>query len=109
MVNGVLVSVVIDHSRRGLGLGTILMNKIEEYAANIGCSYMYLWTSDAVNFYKKIDYLESDSTSIDNPALKNVNIQKFENLLQRRVASDSGGNSSSGNTSNFPSVWLRKR
>ena len=43
--------VVIDSLTRGQGLGTYLMQLLQEEAKRLGYHYVYLWTSTAISFY----------------------------------------------------------
>lgn len=56
----VVEDVVVDESRRGSGVGTALMDRIESYAREHNCSYIMLITDTdrigAHKFYKELGY-----------------------------------------------------
>jgi len=108
---GIVTSVVIAPKYRGKGHGLRLMLQVEKVAAEqFNYSYLYLWTSDAVDFYKKLGYRSSDTASIDSPALRSLSEssrQGLQEVLLRRLSLDSS--SPSPTTSTLPTVWLRKR
>ena len=120
--NVIALSVYINPIYRGQGHGKILMNKVEDLALSLGFSYLYLWTDDAVMFYKKCGYHNCESLSIDAPVFnrkQELNISKFELLLQKRLQSTHISNdlpstttsstTAPTSTASAPFVWLRKR
>ncbi|XP_078492024.1 N-alpha-acetyltransferase 80 [Ciona intestinalis] len=54
-----LTSVIIQPSKRGLGLGKLLMSLTEQYALNMGYTTVCLSTEDKLEFYIKCGYVES--------------------------------------------------
>ena len=122
--NAIALSVYINPIYRGQGYGKMLINKVEMIALNLGFSYLYLWTDDAVMFYKKCGYHNCESLSIDAPVFnrkQELNISKFEMLLQKRLQSTHITNdiptsttpttapTTSTASASSPFVWLRKR
>ena len=76
-----ITSVVVDHSRRGRGLGRQLLAKAEEVVAAMGFGYMYLWTHDAQPFLHSaggtlvgsITFIMLATTSAGAPRKSSVN------------------------------------
>ena len=56
----VVAGLVVDKAFRGRGIGRVLMRHAEEWANELGCSMVRLWTSStrkaAHDFYKAIGY-----------------------------------------------------
>lgn len=58
-------TVVIDKSLRGIGLGSYLMKKAEEYCeSTLRLERIYLSTKDQVSFYSKLGYCMCEPVSI---------------------------------------------
>ena len=79
--------VVIDSLTRGQGLGTYLMQLLEEEAKRLGYHYVYLWTSTAILFYEKLGYKECHRVSLKRACLKALDgsqVEGLEALLLRK-------------------------
>jgi N-acetylglutamate synthase-like GNAT family acetyltransferase len=53
----VLRSVVVDESGRGLGVGRGLCDRLEQHARDAGATDIYLFTGDALEFWKRRGYV----------------------------------------------------
>ena len=57
---GVVTELVVSKKVRSSGIGTLLMNKIEEYFKSIGCEYIsievFAYNKMGINFYEKHGY-----------------------------------------------------
>lgn len=51
-----LASVVVEPDRRGKGLGTALIRRIEDEAKRLGVKTLYLWTEDADTLYVRLGW-----------------------------------------------------
>jgi N-acetylglutamate synthase-like GNAT family acetyltransferase len=51
-----LASVIVSKRARGQGIGTMLVNKAVELAAELGIKTLYLHTENARKFYEKTDW-----------------------------------------------------
>lgn len=61
--DALLRSVVTDPSVRGEGYGTSLVDALEERAAALGATELYLLTTTAATFFGDLDYREVDRES----------------------------------------------
>jgi len=54
-----LTDLWVEESYRRQGLGTRLLNMIEQKASDVGMEHIYLWTSGFINplFYEKLGYI----------------------------------------------------
>lgn len=109
---GIVTSVVIHPSHRGKGYGTLLMKLLEDVAiSKYNYCYLYLWTSDAADFYKKIGYSPSDTASIESPALNLITEEgkkDINDILMRRLSRTSPTSIGMQGASSTL-IWLRKR
>lgn len=88
---GVLTSVVVDAEMRGQGIGAIMMQSIEQEAIKLSYYQLYLWTYDAVDFYRKLGYCVSEqrramstmSTTLESITPAKMN--SLESLLARKL------------------------
>jgi len=48
-----LAAVYVDESRRNLGIGSMLVQSIEELAKDLGIDKLYLFTPDKCSFYRR--------------------------------------------------------
>ena len=48
-----LAAVFVDESKRNLGIGSMLVQRIEELARSLGIDKLYLFTPDKCSFYKR--------------------------------------------------------
>lgn len=55
---GVIRSVVVDEPARGLGLGAALADRLESDARALGATDIYLFTADALEFWRRRGYTE---------------------------------------------------
>jgi amino-acid N-acetyltransferase len=55
----VIRSVVVDASGRGLGLGARLCDRLEQDARDAGATDIYLFTAEALEFWKRRGYVET--------------------------------------------------
>ena len=57
---GEVTELVVSKKVRSSGIGTLLMNKIEEYFKSIGCEYIsievFAYNKMGINFYEKHGY-----------------------------------------------------
>lgn len=84
-----ITSVVVDASRRGTGLGRVLLQHAEAVAARCGFGYLYLWTHDAQAFYQRCGYSECEKVSLLRPSLIKLGsaaVNKLEALFQKRAS-----------------------
>ena len=85
----IATSVVVERARRGAGRGTRMMQALEAFARRAGFTYVYLWTDDAVRFYARLGYLETEGASADAAALRKLpqrSLSALEGLFAGRVA-----------------------
>lgn len=61
---GLLRSVVVEHSNRGLGYGTALCTALEREAAAAGIDELYLLTTTASGFFAERGYVEIDRSCV---------------------------------------------
>jgi amino-acid N-acetyltransferase len=61
--DGLLRSVVIEHSVRGDGFGTALCDALEEQASADGVETLYLLTTTAIEFFADRGYVEIERTA----------------------------------------------
>lgn len=54
--DGLLRSVVVDESARGDGLGSTLCDALEERASEVGVDTLYLLTTTAEGFFRRLGY-----------------------------------------------------
>jgi predicted N-acetyltransferase YhbS len=68
---------------RGHGYGSALMRRLEvleEHAVNMGYHYIYLWTTTAVKFYRKMGYTPCERVSLYRECLKKLEIHQVSRL-----------------------------
>ena len=57
---GEITELVVSSKYRGMGIGKLLMEKIEDYFKNIGCEYIlvdiFSYNKKGINFYSKYGY-----------------------------------------------------
>lgn len=57
---GEILELIVSQKVRSKGIGSLLMNKMEEYFKNIGCKYItidvFAYNKKGINFYKKQGY-----------------------------------------------------
>ena len=57
---GEITELVVSNNYRGMGIGNLLVEKMEEYFKNAGCEYVsidvFSYNTDAINFYSKFGY-----------------------------------------------------
>ena len=75
-ISAALTSLVVQHERRGTGLGRKLLCHAEVVAAAAGYGYLYLWTHDAQGFYAACGYTECARVALQRPALKSLGAAK---------------------------------
>ena len=109
--DGVLTSVIIDKHLRSGGIGKIMMSFAEAAAKEIGYGYLYLWTSDAQEFYRKAGYAECARQELLHSVSKMVNPEFLRSLMslsiQHRQRTDTVGDRGSEFTG--AESWFRKR
>ena len=84
----IATSVVVERARRGAGRGTRMMQALEAFARRAGFTYVYLWTDDAVRFYARLGYLETEGASADAAALRKLprrSLSALEGLFAGRA------------------------
>jgi GNAT superfamily N-acetyltransferase len=116
--------ILIKESERGFGLGRILMSLLEREAERLGYHYVYLWTQQAVPFYKKLGYAETGRVSLHRACLKSLQVEQvsqLELMLSRQLQNRAGSSilvrayetallpPSDGMAQHEKDVWLRKR
>jgi GNAT superfamily N-acetyltransferase len=115
--------ILIKESERGFGLGRILMSLLEREAERLGYHYVYLWTQQAVPFYKKLGYAETGRVSLHRACLKSLQVEqvsRLELMLSRQLQARAGSSlirthetallpPSDGMAQQEEDVWLRKR
>ena len=105
----ILVSVIIESSKRRNGYGRILLNLLELKCLERGYSYAYLWTENATEFYEKLGYTNCEAKVIDVPVFKNVaDVSQLENLFTSRV-SENGTQLNYVDPSLPKSIWMCRR
>ncbi|XP_030748191.1 N-alpha-acetyltransferase 80 [Sitophilus oryzae] len=79
-------SVVIAHNERGKGLGTLLMQKAEDYCRTVlHLDVVYLSTKGQEEFYRKLGYIEcmpisiygSFTPTVQNSFKNNINVERI--------------------------------
>ena len=57
---GIITELVVTKSEKGSGIGSMLVNKMEEYFKEMGCKYVsvdvFAYNKNALNFYSKFGY-----------------------------------------------------
>jgi hypothetical protein len=123
--------IVVDENARGRGMGSQLMNMLEQEATRLGYHYVYLWTKTAIGFYETIGYQECTRVSLKRACLKILEasqVESLEALLLKKSKKNSVSiptktlSSSSkspketillppgdNDDNNLQDVWLRKR
>jgi GNAT superfamily N-acetyltransferase len=115
--------ILIKESERGFGLGRILMSLLEREAERLGYHYVYLWTHQAVPFYKKLGYALTGRVSLNRACLKPLQVEqvsRLELMLTRQLQNRAGSSKvrnyetallppSDGKGQQDKDVWLRKR
>lgn len=119
---GILTSVVVDVSMRGKGIGQLMMQEIEKTALKKGYCQLYLWTYDAVDFYRKLGYCISEERRafstmasaldcVDRAALNSLErllTRKLE-VVQNAVTVEEFTAPDSNRNSKATPIWMRKR
>ena len=77
----ILTSIVIHSEYRNQGIGRYLMNRIEQIAITIGYYHIYLWTTDAIDFYRKLHYRVCDNYGLSS------NVSVFDYISTKRLNS----------------------
>lgn len=67
---GLLRSLAVRSKHRGLGLGTVLVRKIESYAKKMGIDAMYLLTTTADRFFQDLGYKELPKKEVPDLVLQ---------------------------------------
>jgi GNAT superfamily N-acetyltransferase len=115
--------ILIKETERGFGLGRILMSLLEREAERLGYHYVYLWTHQAVPFYKKLGYALTGRVSLNRACLKPLQVEqisRLELMLSRQLKNRAGSSivrdyetallpPSDGMAHQDKDVWLRKR
>lgn len=116
--------ILIKESKRGSSLGRILMSLLEREAKRLGYHYVYLWTQEAVPFYKKLGYAETGRVSLHRSCLKFLKVEEvclLEHMLSQQLQDRAESASikrtyetallppSDGMAQHEKDVWLRKR
>lgn len=108
---GIVTSVIVADVYRGKGYGASLMKLIEMEAIKLGYCFLYLWTSDAVDFYRKLGFSECPRLTESVSAFRSVgssSISKLENLMALRFAK-SNDETVLPPHSNTSTVYMKKR
>jgi predicted N-acetyltransferase YhbS len=85
--NAAAATFIISEPRRH-GYGSALMRRLEEHAVNMGYHYIYLWTTTAVNFYRKMGYTPCERVSLYRACLKGLEmhqVSSLEAMLSKKV------------------------
>lgn len=74
--------IVIAPASRRSGYGSCLMTLLEAEAVRLGYHYMYLWTHKAVDFYKRLGYVETAQVQVYRACLKRLECEQVNRLEQ---------------------------
>ena len=81
------------------------MRRVEEEARSAGYHYLYLWTTDAVAFYRRLGYSPCERVSLHKACFQNLQqgeVGLLEGMLAKRLQAaappEAGGDDFSENT-----------
>ena len=110
---GIVTSVVINKHYRGKGYGSTMMNLLEAEAVRMGCYFLYLWTSEAVDFYEKLGYRKCPRLADCVSAFRAVDptaVSMLENMVSSKLSAIySVGKPLRHPDSTRDSIYLKKR
>ena len=65
---GEIIELVVSNKYRGMGIGKLLMEKMEEFFKSVGCEYVlvdiFAYNTKGINFYSKYGYHSRMHTAI---------------------------------------------
>ena len=80
--------VLIHAAHRRRGWGRILMTVLQDEAQRLGYQYLYLWTTTAVDFYRRhLGYQPSHRVSLKRTCLKSLHthqVQSLEDMIRQK-------------------------
>ncbi|XP_064623190.1 N-alpha-acetyltransferase 80-like [Lineus longissimus] len=100
-------SVVVAKKLRGLGHGSDLMAKTEEYARRIGMKTIYLTTHDKEGFYERVGYSFCEPVFTCSCKADFMNNFKISSMLQKLALSQSKSSNNTSKSTNLPERGLR--
>lgn len=106
---GILTSFIINKEYRGRGLGSVILRLIEKECNRRGYCYLYLWTTEAVNFYRKNGFKDCDPVNSNKAIFNKIDessLSKLEVMIKSKFNKDV---STAENTQGVKDIWLRKR
>jgi GNAT superfamily N-acetyltransferase len=115
--NAAAATYILAEPRRQ-GYGSRLMTLLEQAAKEMGYHYLYLWTTTAISFYRKLGYSKTERVSLYSACLKTLHsdqVGSLEVMLAKRTT-DTAARPPFNETVLLPpdavtenDVWLRKR
>eukprot|EP00038_Savillea_parva_P012579 m.205599 g.205599 ORF g.205599 m.205599 type:complete len:517 (-) comp23016_c0_seq1:82-1632(-) len=85
--------IVIEAGHRGQGHGAVLMRLLEREVTRLGYHYLFLWTSTAVGFYRRLGYMMCERVTLQRPCLGMLGrsqLDGLESMLMARLGRTGG-------------------